>query len=225
MKTNTLTQSIVDCFTADNKVNTIQQLLDVCTCSEVTLRRRIKQIGMLVSYNFNSKFYTLSSMASFNDYGIWDYRGILFSAYGSLTKTVKELIDNSKFGYTPTELSSILHVRVNDLLRVQTDKQYFNRKKVGREYVYYNSDEQVFTGQYKERQLLIASSSLKNDATGVLKEKDIIIAILVEILLSGKKLHEEDIQQALKNKSVNASVAEINAVISHYGLKKTMHKL
>lgn len=224
MKTNTLMQTIVGCFTADNKVNTIQQLLHVCNCSKVTLRRRIKQIGMLVSYNLNSKFYTLSSLASFNDFGIWDYRGILFSAYGSLTKTVKALINNSKFGYTSTELSSILHVRVNDFLRVQADKQCFKRKKVGREYVYYNLDEQVFTRQYKERQLLIASSSLKNDATDVLKKKDIIIAILVEILLSGK-LHEEDIQQALKNKSMNASVAEINAVISHYGLKKTMHKL
>ncbi len=223
MKTNSLTQSIINSFTADNKVNTFKELLNISTCSEATLRRRIKQIGMLVSYNFNSKFYTLSSMASFNEHGIWDYQGILFSALGSLTKTVKKLIDNSKFGYTPTELSSILHVRVNDLLRVQTDKQYFKRKKVGREYVYYNSDEHVFAIQHKERQLLIISSSLKNDTTGILKDKDIVIAILVEIILSGK-LGEEYLQQRLKNKSVNLNVPEIHAVISHYGLKKTMHK-
>lgn len=89
-------------------------------------------------------------MASFNDYGIGDYRGILFSAYGNLTKTIKELKDNSKFGYTPTELASILHVRVNDLLRVQTDKQYFNRKKVGREYVYYNTEKSFMRKIYNK---------------------------------------------------------------------------
>lgn len=224
MGTNSLIQSIINSFTADNKVNTFKELHNISTCSEATLRRRIKQIGMLVSYNFNSKFYTLSSMASFNEHGIWDYQGILFSVLGSLTKTVKKLIDNSKFGYTPTELSSILHVRVNDLLRVQTDKHYFKRKKVGREYVYYNSDEHVFAIQHKERQLAIIFSSLKNDTTGILKNKDIVIAILVEIILSGK-LGEEYLQQCLINKSVNASVPEIHAVISHYGLKKTMHKL
>ena len=90
--------------------------------------------------------------------------------------------------------------------------------------VYYNSDEHVFAIQHKERQLAIIFSSLKNDTTGILKNKDIVIAILVEIILSGK-LGEEYLQQGLRNKSVNASVPEIHAVISHYGLKKTMHKL
>ena len=55
-------------------------------------------------------------------------------------------------------------------------------------------------------------------------DKDIVIAILVEIILSSN-LGEEAIERRLKDKGVDAGVSEIQAVISHYGIKKTMRKL
>jgi len=223
MKRDQLNQHLIDAFTADSKVNTLENLLDSSTCSEVTLRRKIKQIGLLTSYNHNSKFYTLPSIASFNAHGLWDCEGIYFSAHGSLVKTVIKLVHDSKAGCRPTELSSILHVRVNDLLRLQTARQTLRREKAGRSYVYYSSDEAVYATQHKERQLLIAaSSSQKGDA--VMDDKDIVIAILVEIILSGN-LGEGAIKRRLKAKGVDTGIKEIQAVISHYGIKKTMRKL
>ena len=223
MKQDLLNQSVINAFTADSKVNTLDNLLGSSICSEVTLRRKIKQIGLLTSYNHNSKFYTLPTMASFNSHGIWDCEGIYFSTHGSLVKTVLKLVLESKAGCRPKELSSILHVRVNDLLRQQTAKQNVRRKKAGRSYVYYSSDETVYATQYRERELLISASSLqKSDA--LMDDKDIVIAILVEIILSGN-LDEEAIERRLKAKGVDAGVPEIQAVISHYGIKKTMRKL
>lgn len=223
MKQDHLYQHVIDAFTADSKVNTLQDLLDPSTCSQVTLRRKIKQIGLLTSYNHNSKFYTLPSMTCFNAHGIWDCEGIYFSAHGSLVKTVIKLVHNSKAGCKPTELSSILHVRVNDLLRLQTAKQTVRRGKTGRSYVYYSSDETVYATQHRERELLIASSSLqKGDA--LMDDKDIVIAILVEIIISSN-LGEDAIERRLRAKGVDAGVKEIQAVISHYGIKKTMRKL
>ncbi|MFV1976272.1 MAG: hypothetical protein ACC651_11030 [Candidatus Scalindua sp.] len=222
MKQDPLNQYVTDAFTADCKVNTLENLLGSSTCSEVTLRRKIKQTGLLTSYNHNSKFYTLPSMASFNEYGIWDCEGIYFSAHGSLVKTVIKLVRDSKAGCRPKELSSILQVRVNDLLRQQTAKQTVRREKTGRGYVYYSSDETVYATQRKERGLVIATSSLqKGDA--LMDDKDIVIAILVEIILSGN-LDEEAIGLRLKAKGVDAGIKEIQAVISHYGIKKTMRK-
>jgi len=222
MKQDPLNQYVTDAFTADCKVNTLENLLGSSTCSEVTLRRKIKQVGLLASYNHNSKFYTLPSMASFNEYGIWDCEGIYFSAHGSLVKTVIKLVRDSKSGCRPKELSSILQVRVNDLLRQQTAKQTVRREKTGRSYVYYSSDETIYATQRKERGLLVVSSSLqKGDA--LMDDKDIVIAILVEIILSGN-LDEEAIGLRLKAKGVDAGIKEIQAVISHYGIKKTMRK-
>jgi hypothetical protein len=223
MKQDQLSQYVIDAFTADSKVNTLQFLLDSCTCSEVTLRRKIKQIGLLTSYNHNSKFYTLPTMASFNEHGIWNCEGIYFSAHGSLVKTVIKFVQESKAGCRPKELSSILHVRVNDLLRQQTARQTVRREKAGRSYVYYSSDETVYATQHRERELFIAAPSLqKGDA--LMDDKDIVIAILVEIILSGNLDHEA-IERHLKAKGVDAGVPEIQAVISHYGIKKTMRKL
>jgi len=223
MQTNNITQRIVNSFTPDNKVNTFRGLLNLYTCSEATLRRRIKQIGLLVSYNFNSKFYTLSSIATFNEYGIWEYEKILFSAYGCLTKTIKVLIYNSPSGYTQNELSLILHVRVNDLLRIQTGKQALKREKTGREYVYYSSDPQVFAAQHKKRQILINLSLQEKDIIDVLPGKDIVISILVEIILSGK-LYKDELVQRLVKKTVSVTESEIDSVISYYNLKKTKLK-
>lgn len=223
MKQDPLNQYVTDAFTADSKVNTLDKLLYSCACSEVTLRRKIKQVGLLTSYNHNSKFYTLPAMASFNEHGIWDCEGIYFSAHGSAVKTVIKLVGDSKAGCRPTELSSILHVRVNDLLRQQTAKQTVRREKAGRSYVYYSSDETVYATQHRERELLIADSSLQKGEM-LMDDKDIVIAILVEIILSSN-LGEEAIERRLKDKGVDAGVSEIQAVISHYGIKKTMRKL
>ena len=223
MRQDQLNQNVIDAFTTDSKVNTLQNLLDPSTCSEVTLRRKIKQIGLLTSYNHNSKFYTLPSMACFNAHGIWDCEGVYFSAHGSLVKTVIKLVHNSKAGCKPTELSSILHVRVNDLLRQQTARQTVRREKAGRSYVYYSSDETVYATQHRERELLITAPSLQKGEV-LMDDKDIVIAILVEIILSGN-LGEEAIERCLKDKGVDAGIKEIQAVISHYGIKKTMRKL
>ena len=222
MKQDLLNQYVTDAFTVDCKVNTLDKLLGSSTCSEVTLRRKIKQIGLLTSYNYNSKFYTLPSMASFNEYGIWDCEGIYFSAQGSLVKTVIKLVHNSKAGCRPTELSSILQVKVNDLLRQQTTKQTVRRKKEGRSYVYYSSEETVYATQHRARELLIAASSIQKGGA-LIGDKNIIIAILVEIIRSGN-LDQEAIERCLKAKGVDAGIKEIQAVISHYGIKKTMRK-
>jgi hypothetical protein len=97
------------------------------------------------------------------------------------------------------------------------------REKAGRSYVYYSSDETVYATQHRERELLISASSLqKSDA--LVDDKDIVIAILVEIILSGN-LDQEAIERRLNAKGVDAGVPEIQAVISHYGIKKTMRKL
>ncbi len=212
-------QTILNAFSSDKKVLTLKELRLGYACSEVTLRRKIKQAGLLVSYNFNARFYTLPSTPSFNEDGIWKHKGILFSTQGTLTKMMIMLTGKSKAGYTAEELKLILHVRVNDLLRIQVEKERLARKKMEQGYVYYSSDERVFAMQLKEREVLINAPLLKKVVAEILKDKDTVIAILVAIVLSGD-LNEERLQRGLKDKKVKVDSDGIGAVISHFGLKK-----
>ena len=41
MKNNTLTNNILGCYTAENKICTFEHMFSLCNCSEATLRRRI----------------------------------------------------------------------------------------------------------------------------------------------------------------------------------------
>ncbi len=223
MKDDTLTKSILGCYTAENKICTFTHMLSLCNCSDATLRRRIHQNKLLVSYNHNSKFYTLSSFTDFNKFGIWAWQGVLFSRHGSLSRTCKVLVDNSKAGYTTKELTSILYVRVNDLLRIQSEKQLIIRERLGKEYIYYTTAPLLYMSQQEARRSIIYS--LDKGQKGALPKKDTVIAILVAIISCERPDHGE-VLHSLKtsNRQLEVSISDIEAVISHYGLKKTACK-
>lgn len=223
MREDTLTKSIQGCYTAENKICTFTHMLSLCSCSEATLRRRIHQIKLLVSYNHNSKFYTLSSFADFDKFGIWAWQEVLFSRHGSLSTTCRVLVDNSKAGYTTKELATILHVRVSDLLRIQSEKQLIIREKLGKEYVYYTTAPSLYMSQQEARRSIILS--LGKGQKGALPKKDTVIAILVAII-SCERGDQGEVLHRLRtsNKQLKVDIPDIEAVISHYGLKKTACK-
>ncbi len=223
MKDDTLTKSILGCYTAENKICTFGHMFSLCNCSEATLRRRIHQIKLLVSYNHNSKFYTLSSFADFDKFGIWAWQEVLFSRHGSLSRTCRVLVDNSKAGYTTKELATILHVRVSDLLRIQSEKQLIIREKLGKEYVYYTTAPSLYMSQQEARRSIILS--LGKGQKGALPKKDTVIAILVAII-SCERSGQGEVLHRLRtsNRQLKVGIPDIEAVISHYGLKKTACK-
>ena len=223
MEDDTLSKSILGCYTAENKICTFTHMLSLCNCSDATLRRRIHQNKLLVSYNHNSKFYTLSSFADFNKFGIWAWQGVLFSRHGSLSMTCKVLVDNSKAGYTTKELASILYVRVNDLLRIQSEKQLIIREKLGKEYIYYTTAPLLCMSQQEARRSIIYS--LGKAQKGALPKKDTVIAILVTII-SCERPDKSEVLHRLRtsNRQLKVDISDIEAVISHYGLKKTACK-
>ena len=223
MKDDTLTKNILGCYTAENKICTFEHMFSLCNCSEATLRRRINQIKLLVSYNHNSKFYTLSSFADFDKFGIWAWQEVLFSRHGSLSTTCRVLVDNSKAGYTTKELASILHVRVSDLLRIQSEKQLIIRERLGKEYVYYTTAPSLYMSQQEARRSIIYS--LGKGQKGALPKKDTVIAILVAII-SCERSDQGEVLHRLRtsNKQLKVDIPDIEAVISHYGLKKTACK-
>ncbi|MCP3663569.1 MAG: hypothetical protein GY696_13940 [Gammaproteobacteria bacterium] len=91
----------------NQKVLTMIELVAILRCSERTIQRRFKNWGCYTSYNKNCRYYTLADIPRFDEYGIWKYKGVLFSKFGNLKNTVIAVVKQSDGGLNAHELSEI----------------------------------------------------------------------------------------------------------------------
>ena len=91
------------------KVLTKQELLEQTGCSSMTAWRLLRQHGYHTSYNDNARHYTLVGVPEFDEHGLWAYRHVRFSKWGSLTETIVALVERSSAGLTAQQLQELLH--------------------------------------------------------------------------------------------------------------------
>ena len=219
MKTDIAVKKLITSLKEERLIQTYTDLETISGCTGRTLQRKIKKCKLLASYNKNSKFYTLPTLAVFNDFGIWQYHEILFSQQGNLYQTLVYLVDQSKSGYTSGELLQIVQVKTDDALRVLTNQKRLQREKHYSYYVYYSINHHRFQLQKNNR----LSDFLPVAPQYLPKDKNIIISVLVEIIHSDT-LSLESLLTGLKKRHIEASAQQILGVISHYDLKKKKSK-
>ncbi len=123
-----------------NKIATIEEIKNVLnTQSRMTVFRRLSKLDYLSSYSHSGKYYSLKRIARYNKDGLWCYKSILFSKFGTLKKTLEILISQSKSGYTASELNQIVQIKVEDALLELLKSKIINRKKLSNVYVYLSS--------------------------------------------------------------------------------------
>jgi len=120
------------------------------TQSTMTAFRKLKQLYYFSSYSHRGKYYTIKDIAEFNDKGLWSFRSIRFSKYGTLLETSRGFVNISEIGYSARELEEELEVRVQEtLLHLYKNEKIF-REKMSGVYIYVATDPTI-----KERQLLL----------------------------------------------------------------------
>jgi len=77
----------------------------------ITTYRYLRQVKYMRSYNYKGGWCTLLKQVTFDRRGIFSYGDVLFSKDGSLTGTVKRLVDESPTGYAQHEFQEILHIQ------------------------------------------------------------------------------------------------------------------
>ena len=97
----------------------------VSALGHVSLRTTSRSLR---SDNHNGRFYTLCDPARLGRFG-------LFSLDGSLTNTVRRLVSESADGFTPKELSGLLHVSVRPFLLAAVRQHRARRERLGGVYV------------------------------------------------------------------------------------------
>lgn len=120
---------------------------------DLTVFRKLRVLAYHSSYSHRGKYYTLDEIARFDKQGLWSFRSVYFSQYGTLRRTCERLVGDAEAGYATDELEQVLHVGVKDPLRELARQGRIGREKVAGRFVYFSADAAVRKHQWRARQV------------------------------------------------------------------------
>ena len=106
------------------------------TATDITVFRKLKQLGYLASYTHRGRFYTLPEIAHFDDRGLWSHQAVWFSRHGTLLATVEIFVNQSPNGYYAHELADALHAEVQQPLRQLLAQHRLTRTELESRFLY-----------------------------------------------------------------------------------------
>jgi hypothetical protein len=196
------------------KVVTRSELLANCGCSPMTAWRILRRQGYLTSYNHNAQYYTLARIPTFDDQGLWAYRGIRFSKWGNLFQTLLGLIEQSSGGRTARELQDMLHLtNVKPALTRLIGQGRVAREKLGGALVYFSRQPAQREQQFQRREAAVAEQRRGRP----LPDPHHVIALLVEMICHPRQTPRQWARR-LARRGIRLGIGEIQAVLEHYGL-------
>ena len=137
----------------DQKVATMPQLKSALgTSVTFTVLRKLSPLGYRSSYSHSGTYYTLDSIARYDELGLWSYRDIHFSRQGTLLNTAATLVTNAAAGYFTHELDAVLHVATKDALRHLVERDRLYRGELAGRYWYGARQRQRRQEQWAARQ-------------------------------------------------------------------------
>lgn len=110
---------------------------------DVTVFRKLKDLGYRTSYSHRGGYYTLNEIALFNDLGLWSFRSVWFSRHGTLVNTCEVFVSASEAGFFAEELDNVLHVGTKAALLNLFRDDRVSREEVSRRYLYCSVDPAV----------------------------------------------------------------------------------
>ena len=135
------------------KVATMPQLKDALGSDvSFTVLRKLGPLGYRTSYSHSGTYYTLDSIAQYDELGLWSYGDIHFSRYGTLVDTAKALVTQSTAGHLVVELEAVVHVATKDALRQLVQGGRLFRQEWEGRYLYCALDRRRRQEQWAARQ-------------------------------------------------------------------------
>jgi hypothetical protein len=204
-------QEILQAFQR-KKVLTKPELLATAGCSGMTAWRLLSQHGYFTSYNHNARHYTLTGIPQFDEHGLWSYRRVRFSKWGSLTKTLVGLVEQSSAGLTAEQMQHLLHLKnVKPNLTRLIAQRALTRERVAGRFVYFSPARAAGTQQRQHRQEEIAQAR----SLAALPPLEQIVALLVEIIRRPEHTPRQWARR-LSRQGVRLGTRDIQAVLDHY---------
>jgi hypothetical protein len=168
------TDSLKD-FLKEKKYATLVELkATLGTGVSMTVFRKLRELGYITSCSHRGKYYSLKSVAQFDESGLWRPNGILFSRFGTLLDTVESFVKQSDSGYTARELRQALSIEVKEQLMQLWVETRLNREDIDGTFVYVSSDV-----TRKERQLAARRQKASQQTCSSLIQPEIQAAIIL----------------------------------------------
>ena len=137
----------------EQKIATLPQLKSALgTAVTLTVLRKLAPLGYRSSYSHCGAYYTLDSIAQYDELGLWSYRDAHFSRYGTLLKTAEVLVSQSPAGYWVPELEALVQVAAKDALRQLAEAGRLYRREWEGRYLYCALDRTRRQEQWAARQ-------------------------------------------------------------------------
>jgi len=181
-----------------------------------TARRKLKVWKTHNSYNQNGRYYTLPDVPEFDAHGLWRWRGVFFSRYGTLRQTLIELVRRSEAGLKASEIGDLLGLDPRSFLSAFANDPQLRRTKTQGCFVYYAADPDVGAAQRQRRSTISATGRQPTEAEA--------IAILVE-KIKHPALSDKALSRRLSAQNLRAEPEMIGNFFANHGLavKKTQH--
>ena len=190
------------------------------TRSRMSVFRRLKTMGYLSSFNHAGRYYTLTDVPQFDQWGLWFHRNAGFSCAGTLKATMVKLVEGAATGMTPKELLAVLKLPVANTL-YNTLRELRREARMGRQALagyplYLSADPQRANNQLMERRLAMG----REPSAPVPMSDDTLIAILVEALQSAELLVPASVVASrLVARGVAVTAEQVEQIFTRYGLK------
>jgi hypothetical protein len=155
------------------------------TSADLTVFRKLKPLGYLSSYTHRGRFYTLRTIARFDEDGLWSHAAVWFSRHGTLMATLAAWIPPSPQGWFADELADRLHVDVHDPLYELVRQGRVRRAEIGGRFLYTAAEGRRSKDQIRARRtattvLLVADASALNVSADELKATILLFYSLLD---------------------------------------------
>jgi hypothetical protein len=207
-------------------IATLAELSEATGYAEGTVKKTLAELDYLTSYNQNSRFYALRSSCSFDKYGIWKHKKASFTHHGNLPDLVVNIVDNSKAGFTATELEVITGTTLKTgVLQRLAKNEKLIRVRIKCEYFYFSAvDKRRRESQARKRfgRLTPLDHQEKDKSTEELKKT---IIVLLEVI-RGQPRSIKQLQLALQKTNPEISAEMVTDVCRQYNidLKKKCYR-
>src|SRR3990172_6189247 len=155
------------------------------TSADLTVFRKLKPLGYLSSYTHRGRFYTLRTIARFDEDGLWSHAAVWFSRHGTLMASLAAWIPQSRQGCFADELADRLHVDVHDPLHELVRQGRVRRAEIGGRFLYTAAEARRSKDQIRARRTadavpLVANASALNVSPDELKATILLFYSLLD---------------------------------------------
>ncbi len=203
------------------KVATMRHLQHQFQVCHMTVFRALNKYGYHTSYNHNAGYYALAGVPHFDDWGLWAYRDVRFSRWGTLPDTLVTLIQQAPAGLTARELEERLQTAVANLLARLVQRGRVQRQALlGHHVVYLAAAAEASRQQWEQRQQQLSAAAVKQAAAlpaGC--SAAVVIAVLRQMILTPEESPEQAARR-LQTEGVRVTARQVGQVREYYALGK-----